>query len=210
MIDVRDPELRKEGLAEAASVILSGGIVAVPTESFYGLAVSGLDEAAIRRLLRVKKMGDGHPILLLIPTAESAREYVRRFPPVAEKLMKSFWPGGLTLVMEAGAAISPLLTASTGKIGLRLSSHPVATGLAGAAGAPITGTSANITGSRPCVSAEEVQETLGQEIDLVLDGGITEGEKGSTVLDVTTEPPIILREGLVPGDRLREMGCETG
>jgi L-threonylcarbamoyladenylate synthase len=205
-IEVRDLHSRQRGLSKAASVILSGGIVAVPTESFYGLAVSAHDEKAIRRLLKVKRIEAGHPILLLIPSVEKLSEYVQSIPPIAERLIKEFWPGGLTLVMAAGPSISRLLTAGTGKIGVRLSQHPIATGLARAAGMPVTGTSANITGSRPCVSAGEVEDALGTHVDLILDGGRTEGGKGSTVLDVTTEPPRILREGMVDRARLREMG----
>lgn len=202
MIEAKDPHHQHRALCKAASVILAGGIVAIPTESFYGLAVNAHDERAIRNLLRVKRIEAGHPILLLIPSAEKLMEYVQRVPPVAGRLIEQFWPGGLTLVMAASPSISPLLTAGTGKIGIRLSSHLIATGLAKAAGLPITGTSANVTGSRPCVTADEVQDALGGQVDLILDGGSTVGGKGSTVLDVTTYPPKVLREGMIGVEQL--------
>lgn len=190
-------------LARAAELVLSGGVVAIPTESFYGLAVNALDERAIRRLLTIKRRREDHPILILIPSVGDLNRYVARVSPLALGLINRFWPGGLTLVFEAGTEISPLLTSGTGKIGIRLSSHPMATGLAKAVGLPITGTSANLTGEPACVSAGEVLHALGQEVDLILDGGKTAGGMGSTILDVTVDPPKILREGMVGRDRLK-------
>jgi L-threonylcarbamoyladenylate synthase len=190
-------------LARAAEVVLSGGVVAIPTESFYGLAVNALDEAAIRRLLAVKQIREKHPILTLVPSREALAKYVVSIPPLAKTLMQAFWPGGLTLVLNASAIVPPLLTAGTGKIGVRLSSHPVATDLAQAVGQPITGTSANVSGEPACVSAGEVLHALGKELDLILDGGMTAGGMGSTILDLTVDPPKILREGMVARDLLQ-------
>ena len=204
VVTVKDPEILPAGLARAARVLLAGGIVAVPTESFYGLAVNALDDRAIRRLLAAKKIETGHPILLLVSSVEMVNDYVRDIPPIAHRLIERFWPGGLTLVMEAVPIISALLTAGTGKIGMRLSSHPVAAGLAQAVGLPITGTSANITGSKPCVSADEVQEMLGNQLDLILDGGTTGGGKGSTIVDLAGDPPRLLREGMIGREELSE------
>ena len=190
------------GLKKAASIICSGGVVAFPTESFYGLGVNVSDEKAIQRLFAVKKREGDQPILLLIPSIRVLDRYVSRIPEIARDLTEKFWPGGLTLIFEARPGLSPLLTSGTGKIGLRLSSHPVATALAQAVGEPITGTSANITGQAACSSAEAVRRDLGQSIDFILDGGKTKGGKGSTVLDVTVDPPAILREGMVGREQL--------
>ena len=120
------------------------------------------------------------------------------------QLIEAFWPGGLTLVFRAGSKISPLLTAGTGKIGVRLSSHAVATALAQSIGVPITGTSANISDEDACRTAEEVSGIFGERLDLILDGGETRGKIGSTVLDVTVHPPRILREGMVSQSQLRK------
>lgn len=176
-------------LAEAAGVISKGGIVAVPTESFYGLAVDATNETAIERLLEVKNRPPDNPILILISSSSVLERYVRDVSPTARRLIQSFWPGGLTIIFEAGPAISPLLTAGTGKIGVRLSSHPVPTELSKIAGVPITGTSANISGQSACVTGAEVMAAFGNGIDLILDGGQTPGGKGSTILDGTTAPP---------------------
>lgn len=202
IIRIKQAEDAEDALTRAAEVIRSGGIVAIPTESFYGLAVNAMDEKAIQRLLNLKERRDQHPILILIPSAEDLSRYVVDVSPLAQALISQFWPGGLTLVFKAIPEISPLLTAGSGKIGVRFSSHPVATGLARAVGLPITGTSANKTGDPACSSAQEVLQNLGQGVDLILSGGRTAGGRGSTVLDVTVDPPKILREGMVGRDQL--------
>jgi L-threonylcarbamoyladenylate synthase len=191
--------------SEAGKILLSGGLVAYPTESFYGLAADANNETAIKRLFNAKKRSSGSPVLILIPAVEVLDKYVHHIPPTAMKLIKKFWPGGLTLVFEAGPDISPLLTSGTGTIGIRLSSHPVATALTRAIGAPISGTSANLSGEPPCRNADEVRRSLGNAVDLILDGGETQGVVGSTVLDVSVEPPRILRQGMVSQDEISEM-----
>ena len=193
----------KTGLTRAAEVILAGGVVALPTESFYGLAVNATDEKAIQRLLAIKERQEDHPILILISAKELLPRYVAYIPEIAYQLIEQFWPGGLTMVFEAGPTISPLLTAGTGKIGVRLSSHPMPTLLARAVGTPITGTSANISGRQACTTANDVFNAMGNGVDLILDGGETEGGKGSTILDVTVNPPVVLREGLIGRNQLK-------
>jgi len=198
----------RNGVDRARHIILSGGIVAFPTESFYGLAVNASDENAIGRLFKIKKRMDNMPVLVLIPSLEYLKGYVADVPEIALRLIGRFWPGGLTLLFKAGSAISPLLTADTGKIGVRISSHPLAAALARAVDSPITGTSANISGKPGCVTAKEVYSSLGRGVDLILDGGETKGGKGSTILDVTVDPPEIIREGMISREQLQEAGIE--
>lgn len=188
-------------LNSAKQVLLSGGIVAFPTESFYGLAVNIMDDNAIRRLYSIKERQENQPILILIPNRNSLGNYVEEIPEVALKIMDRFWPGGLTLIFRANDKISPLLTAGTGKIGIRLSGHDVATGLSRTVGYPITGTSANKSGQPACINAREVYDAIGKKLDLILDGGKTKGGKGSTILDVTVDPPLLIREGVVRIDK---------
>jgi L-threonylcarbamoyladenylate synthase len=192
----------KKGLKKAVQCLLSGGLVAFPTESFYGLAVDSTNETAIKRLFSVKKRRPDIPILILIPSVGSLKRFVKRIPSVADRLMEEFWPGALTLIFEAGPNVSPLLTADTGKIGIRLPSHPIATALAKGLGLPITGTSANISGRPACRNAQEILSSFGRGVDLILDGGKTEGKIASTVLDITVHPPEILREGMIRRTRL--------
>jgi len=195
-------ESTRMALNHAKEIILSGGVVAVPTESFYGLAVSVRDENAIHRLMLIKKRPEKNPILILISSADDLDRYVAQIPPLAMKLIRRFWPGGLTLVFQGKENLSPMLTSATGQIGVRLSSHPVPTELARLAGVAITGTSANVSGEPPCRSAAQVVKAIGNDIDLVIDGGETQGGNVSTVLNVTVQPPEVLREGMVGRDLL--------
>jgi L-threonylcarbamoyladenylate synthase len=190
-------ESRKTVLKQAGDVLLSGGVVAFPTESFYGLAVDITNDKAIEKLFSLKQRDRNNPILILLPGKEELKKYVADIPEQAVRLINAFWPGGLTLVLNAGSSISTLLTADTSKIGVRLSSHPVATALARSIGRPITGTSSNISGRPPCTKADEVYESFGASIDLILDDGPTAGGKGSTILDVTINPCVVIREGMV-------------
>jgi len=190
-----------EGIDEAKEWLLSSGVVAFPTESFYGFAVNPMDEDAIDRLFRLKQREADQPILLLIPCVESLDMYVQEVPEVARYLMKKHWPGGLTLLFKAGPLVSPRLTAGAGKIGMRFSSHPTATALARSLNSPITGTSANLSGSPACTSAKEVYDHFKDGI-LILDGGRTEGGTGSTILDVTIDPPAIVRQGMISAKEL--------
>lgn len=192
-------------IRQAARIILRGGVVAYPTESFYGLGVDAGREEAVARLFQIKRREERRPILILIPSVKTLDSYVTEVPKAAQALIRVFWPGGLTLIFHASGRVLPLLTAGTGKIGVRLSSHLVAGCLARAVDRAITGTSANISGAHPCRSKDEVLEQLGNHVDAVLDGGLTSGRNASTVLDVTTDPPKILREGLISRNRLEQV-----
>lgn len=194
---VDSEESIKPALDKARQVLLTGGVVAFPTESFYGLAVDIENYAGIEKLFSLKRRDRRNPILILLPEIEDLKKYVEDIPEPAVKLIGEFWPGGLTMLFKAGANISSLLTADTGKIGIRYSSHPLATALARSIGRPVTGTSSNISGYPPCVKAEEVFDYFGSAVDLILDNGPTNGGPGSTILDVTVNPCAVLREGMV-------------
>ncbi len=205
ILKVDSLESGRIALRHAGDVLLSGGVVAFPTESFYGLAVDITNDKAIEKLFSLKQRDRNNPILILLPEKEELKKYVACIPEKAVKLINAFWPGGLTLVLNAGCNISPLLTADTSKIGVRLSSHPVATGLARSIGRPITGTSSNISGRPPCTGADEVYDVFGESIDLIIDNGPTAGGKGSTILDVTVDPYVIIREGMVSGEDIERI-----
>lgn len=194
---------------KAAHVLSAGGVVAYPTETFYGLAVDVRNDGATKRLFDAKKRPANRPVLILIPFIEALDAYVAVIPPVAHRLIEAFWPGGLTLVFEAGPRVSPMLTAGTGKIGIRLSSHPVATALARAINGPISGTSANLSGEPPCRSAQEIRDSMGGEVDLILDAGKALGKIGSTVLDVTGQSLRVLREGVLTRKHLAERSFDV-
>lgn len=185
-------------IARAATILKEGGIIAYPTETFYGLGAHAGNSVSVERIFAIKGRAFSSPIALIMDKGENLAELVQEAPPVADKLMEAFWPGALTLVFHASARIIPRLTAGTGKIGIRVSSHPIAAAIAKTLAFPITATSANISGAGECSTAREVMDCLGEKIDALIDGGRTRGGAGSTVLDMTTDPPAMLREGAVP------------
>lgn len=200
-VDPEYPDARQ--IREAALLIRQGGVVAYPTESYYGLGVDPWSEDSVRHLFRVKKRQQDQPILLLVDTVFSLDRVVHHVSPSASRLMESFWPGGLTLVFRASDRVLPALTAGTGKIGIRLSSNPVAAALVRGVGGFLTGTSANLSGKPPCRAAQEVFQQLGESVDMILDGGLTGGESASTVVDVSEDQPRILREGMISREQLQ-------
>jgi L-threonylcarbamoyladenylate synthase len=183
--------------ARAAEILAAGGIVAYPTETFYGLGADATNEDAILKVYAVKGRNFRSPIAVIIDQAESLYPLVGEVPDVALKLMHAFWPGALTIVFRASDRIPRILTAGTGKIGVRVSSHPVAKTLAFALGRPLTATSANLSGAEECSTASEVLRQIGDKVDAIIDSGKTPGGKGSTIVDVTLNPPVILRKGII-------------
>ncbi|HET6462063.1 MAG TPA: L-threonylcarbamoyladenylate synthase [Syntrophales bacterium] len=191
-------------IAEASSILKAGGIIAYPTETFYGLGADGRNEEAIKRIFLIKGRNFKNPISVIIGNVNDIRGLVEEIPEFALHLMERFWPGALTIIFKASPDVSPLLTAGTGKIGIRLSSHPVAAALATKLGNPITATSANLSGKHECTRAGEVIQGIGDQIDAIIDAGQTRGGPGSTVIDVTRKRPAILREGLIPKHKLTD------
>lgn len=206
LVKIDSDESLRKGINEAAKIISEGGIVAFPTESFYGLGVDATNPHAIKRLFKIKKRGPDLPILILIPSLRELPEYVASIPPGAKRMGEKFWPGGLTMIFESSPILPSVLTADKGKVGIRVSSHPLANALSGALNVPITGTSANISGRPPCIMADQVVECLGDDVDLILDGGITQGKYPSTILDVTNDPPLIIREGIIKAEEIIKSG----
>jgi L-threonylcarbamoyladenylate synthase len=199
-IDPERPDQR--ALTEALAILRGGGVVAFPTETFYGLGADACREGAVERIFRIKGRDFRNPIALIVHSQEDLPPLVEEPSPAGRILMKAFWPGPLTLIFRASPAVLPKLTASTGKIGIRVSSHPIAGLLAGGLAGPLTATSANRTGGPECTSADAVLDALGEDLEAIIDGGSTPGGRGSTILDVTVSPPRILREGAIPGERI--------
>lgn len=193
---------QSELLANAADLIHRGGVIAFPTETYYGLGVDALNRQAIERIYTIKGRDRTKPILILIEARARINAFVKPFPPMVERLIETFWPGPLTIIFQASDRIPIELTAGTGKIGIRVPSHPVAKALLSVAGVPLTGTSANRADGPPPQTAEEVRNSIGRQLDLILDGGPTTGEKPSTVLDCTASPFQVVREGIISKEAL--------
>jgi L-threonylcarbamoyladenylate synthase len=184
-------------LTKAAKILSSGGIIAYPTETFYGLGADATNEKAISKIFAVKGRDFKNPISLIIGQTDDICPLVQNVPETARRLMTAFWPGALTLVFFAADIVSPLLTAGSSKIGLRVSSHPGAQGIVQKLKRPLTATSANLSGAPECICASDVALQLGDKIDAILDLGNSHGTVGSTVIDVTSTPSVILREGVI-------------
>jgi len=193
VVDADRPD--PEALDAAAAVLRSGGIVAFPTESFYGLGADALAPAAVRRIFAIKGRPDGKPLLVLVDSVEAALALAVEASAGARTLMAQHWPGPLTLVLRAAPTVPVEVTAGSGTVGVRVPGHAVARGLARAAGRPLTAPSANPSGGAPPTVATEVARYFEGQLDLILDGGATAGGEGSTVADCTVWPPRILRQG---------------
>ena len=194
-IDPVQPEA--DLISQAVAVLKDGGVIAYPTETFYGLGVDATNVKAVERLFAVKGRDFRNPIPVVIGNIAKLDQIVADVMPQAQELIARHWPGPLTLVFGAAPSLSASLTAGTGKIGVRVSSHPIARMLAGQLGGPLTSTSANRSGQNECVTAQEVMEKIGDNLDLIIDGGATLGGKGSTILDITQTPPVVLRTGVI-------------
>jgi L-threonylcarbamoyladenylate synthase len=187
----------EDTILRAAARIRTGGLVVFPTSSFYGLGTSALDTAAVDRVFRVKNRDPRKPLLILIGSLVELSPLVQSVPESGVRLIETFWPGTLTLVFQASDVLPSNLTGHTGKIGIRLANHAVAASLVRAVGGPITGTSANLSGHGGCNLVSLLDSHIRNQVDLVLDAGELKGQKVSTVVDVTVDPPRVLREGVI-------------
>jgi L-threonylcarbamoyladenylate synthase len=181
----------------AAAVLRGGGLVAFPTETFYGLGADALVPAAVRRILEVKGRPEGKPLLVLVDSLAMVESLALEVPGPARALIAAHWPGPLTLVLRARSHVPAEVTAGSGTVGVRLSAHPIARALVGALGRPVTAPSANPTDAAPPTTVAQVLAYFRGRIELALDGGATSGGEPSTVLDVTLDPPRVIRPGAV-------------
>jgi len=184
-------------IREAARVIHAGGLVVFPTRTLYGLGVDANNPEAIGRLFQIKRRSAAKPVSILVKSRDALTSFVAEVPEAAIPIMDRFWPGRITLVFRAKEGISTLLTAGTGKIGVRIPEHPVAVQLVACLDCPLTGTSANYSGAPGVSRIEDLPRDFLNQMDLILDAGRLNGGTGSTVIDMTTDPPQILREGAV-------------
>ncbi|HZC67374.1 MAG TPA: L-threonylcarbamoyladenylate synthase [Nitrospirales bacterium] len=191
-------------LQEAGEVVRGGGVIAFPTETYYGLGVDPFNVQAVQRLYDLKSRSpQTSPILVLIRSRHELQALVSEITPAAERLMQACWPGPLTLVFRSAVVVPSVLTAGMGTIGVRLSAYPDVPRVLEVIGGPLTGTSANRTGQPPATTAEEVKRAFGADVDLIVNGGPTPGGLPSTVVDTTVSPPRLIREGCVSQAALR-------
>ena len=189
-------------------VLEQGGLVGIPTETFYGLGVNPFDQTALERLSVVKGRVEGKPILVLVASPRDLASFAEHVPSAAAALMDMFWPGPLTLLFPARASVPSALIGGTGRVGLRLSSCRPLRELLERVG-PLTGTSANRAGAPPLRTADEVEQAFGAELDVIVDAGPTPGGLPSTVVEVD-ETLRIIRDGAVPRQAIEAALHERG
>ena len=198
------------GRAEAAAILRAGGIVALPTDTVYGIAVDLATPGGIERLFAAKRRPPERGIVLLLAEAEQAAT-IGDLGVAGQALAASCWPGGLTLVVRQAldTVLPPVLTGGAPTIGLRVPDHAAPRALASVLG-PLPTTSANLSGQPDALTAEAVLAQLGDAVDLVLDGGPAAGGRPSTVVDVSSSPVRVLRAGAIPASRIGEMLAAAG
>jgi len=210
-------EEQSQAIARAAQIIHAGGVVVFPAKSLYGLAADALNPKAVERIFKIKQRPLTNPLLVLIdnigqldllvqPVAKersTRQEGLKSYlSPAALALIEKFWPGSVTLLFNAVNGLPEALTAGSGKIGIRVPGHPVARALVRAVGGPITGTSANISGQSGCKEIAMLDPEILSSVDMVLDSGTLKGGIGSTVVDITSDPVRIVREGQISSDEI--------
>ena len=186
-----------EEIKRAAQLLRDGRLVAFPTETVYGLGANALDPAAVQRIFEAKARPSTSPLIVHIPDIESARALAREWPEAAEKLALAFWPGPLTIVVPKIAAIPDAVTAGLDTVGLRVPAHPLAQALLKSAGVPIAAPSANRFTQLSPSEAGHVRHSIGDRVDMILDGGPTDVGIESTVVSVTGGVVRLLRPGMV-------------
>ncbi|MDH7501528.1 MAG: L-threonylcarbamoyladenylate synthase [Verrucomicrobiota bacterium] len=191
------PELMAQAVREAVTFLRAGELVAVPTETVYGLAANALDQRAVARIFEVKNRPPRNPIIVHVASIRMAQECVAAWPRTADLLAKAFWPGPLTLVLQKAKCIPEIVTAGGDTVGVRWPDHPVIDAVINACGFPLAAPSANVSSQLSATTAQHVQRNLGEKLQLILDGGPCPIGIESTVLDLTCDPPRVLRPGLI-------------
>jgi len=192
----------KEAIGVAVQILTKGGLVAFPTDTVYGVGAHAFQPQAVERIYTAKIRPRDKAIPILLAQADDLLLVTEGITETARLLAERFWPGGLTLVLPKRANVPDVVSAGGPTVAVRVPDHPVARSLISALRAPLAGTSANLSGHPSPVTAEEVKAGLGGRIELILDGGRCPGGIPSTVLDLTTEPPAILRAGAIGAEEI--------
>ena len=202
ILPTHTPALFATAVKRAAELLCAGEVVALPTETVYGLAANALDAQAVGKIFEAKGRPANNPIIVHVASVEMARRCVTTWSAFADKLTKAFWPGPLTLVLPRSHEIPDIVTGFGPTVGVRWPSHPFIQAVIRACGFPLAAPSANLSGQISPTSAEHVRKGLGDKIRLIVDGGQSQVGIESTVLDLTVSPPRVLRPGMIHEESL--------
>jgi L-threonylcarbamoyladenylate synthase len=194
---------QRDAIAEAVKWILAGGVVALATDTLYGLAVDPFNRTAVGRLFTVKEREADRAVPLIAADAAQVSAHIGRLSPVAERLASRYWPGPLSLAVPAPAVLLRDVTGGRSSIAVRVPAADIARAVCEGCGKPVTATSANLSGEPPTADPDEVERTLGSRIDFLLDTGSAPGGAPSTIVDVTMDPPALIRAGAVSWDEIQ-------
>lgn len=195
----------QQQIERGISILRQGGLVAYPTDTVYGLGACVNLPQAVERVYQVKQRPRNMPFPLLLANTAQIAEVAQPVSPLAWLLIRGFLPGALTLVLPSSGSVPDNVTAGEKTIAVRIPDHPVPIAIIEGLGAPIVGTSANLSGQPSPLTASEVYSQLGNQVDLIIDGGRCSGDKGSTIVDVTGVAPVILREGVISREELEQV-----
>jgi tRNA threonylcarbamoyl adenosine modification protein (Sua5/YciO/YrdC/YwlC family) len=201
-----NPEKPESNLVTyAAEQLRAGQVLGMPTDTFYGLAADPFNLRAVERIYHVKSRSRHKPLSLLIESIDQAEELARPLPEWFYVLARKFWPGPLTIIVQAASRLPLKVTANTGNVALRVPAASIPVAVMRAAGVPITATSANLSGESECTTAQGVQEQLGGRIPLIVDGGTSPRSVASTIVDLSHEEEWrVLREGAIAAQEIKE------
>jgi L-threonylcarbamoyladenylate synthase len=202
ILSTHTPVLFDVAVKRAAKLLRAGEIVALPTETVYGLAANAFDEKAVAKIFQIKGRPANNPIIVHVASLEMAGRCVKDWPNNADQLARAFWPGPLTLVLPRAKEIPDNVTAGGATVGVRWPSHPLIQAVIRECGFPLAAPSANLSGRISPTSAEHVRKQLGGKILLIVDGGPSQVGIESTVLDLTVSPPQVLRPGMIHAESL--------
>lgn len=200
--DCADPDQRAAGLTDAASAVRKGELVVLPTDTVYGIGADAFTPSAVTALLEAKGRGRDMPPPVLVGTVRAANALVEDLGPYGQDLIDAFWPGPLTLVCKANRSLSWDLGDTKGTVALRMPLHPVALDLLKETG-PMAVSSANRSGAPAATTASDAEQQLGDSVTVYLDGGACADNTPSTIIDLTTAVPRLLRKGAIPVEKLR-------
>ena len=208
--DLRDTKGQQKEIEDkisaAAKILREGGLVGIPTETVYGLAANGLDEKAVKRIFEAKGRPQDNPLILTIPGQQWLPRYCKDIPPLAYVLARKFWPGPLTMILKCRTDVVPsVITAGLDTVAMRCPNHPVTLAIIREAGIPVAAPSANTSGRPSCTTAQDVLEDMDGKIEGVVDGGPCTVGVESTILDLTCDPPRLLRPGGLPLEALEQL-----
>jgi len=202
VIKINPDRIKGSVLCQAAEVIRRGGVILYPTDTIYGLGCDALNVKAVKRIYKIKHRSENNPALVLVHNKKMLNELVDDITPMANGLMKMFWPGPLTMIFRANRHIHQSLISKDGKIGIRIPNNKFCLKLIAKSGAPLLSTSANISGGKTITTVDTLKKVFASKVDLLLDAGDLESALPSTVVDVSGERLVVIREGAISSNQL--------